>query len=63
MAEDKIDLPFFTEISDPVPAVHTLHTDDQIIEIRSDQAEQVFRVSRTGLVEQRVASLIENADI
>ena len=58
-----MDLPVFTEIGDPVPAVHTLHTDDQIIEIRSDQAEQVFRVSRTGLVEQCLASLVENADI
>jgi len=39
MAQDKVNAVFFTQIRDPVPAVHAFDTDHQIITKRFEQGQ------------------------
>ena len=34
MTKDEVDMMLFTPVSDPVPAVHSLDTDDDITDVR-----------------------------
>ena len=58
--QNEFDAVFFTQIRDPVPAVHAL---DANIAERFEQGEQGFRAGFDFLVQQHLPLLVDDADI
>ena len=63
MAQDEVDIQFLAEISDPVPAVHALDTDDYVTDIGRKQLSQLIWVGWNILVEASITLLINNTDV
>ena len=63
MTENESNALVFTEISDPVPAVHAFGADDQIVQARFDQMKQRFWFGWNLFMQKGFALLIQDADI
>jgi hypothetical protein len=61
VAEHEGDVLLDTEIGDPVPGEHALGTDDEVVAIGLDGAQERLRVAGDALIEKRFASLVEDA--
>tara|TARA_R110001606_G_scaffold343895_1_gene492522 strand:+ start:184 stop:462 length:279 start_codon:yes stop_codon:yes gene_type:complete len=63
MTENESNALVFTEIGDPVPAVHAFDADDQLVQVGFDQMEQRFWFGWNLFMQKGVALLIQDTDI
>jgi len=62
MAENEGDVLLDTEIRDPVPGEHALHSNHDVLTERSNDAEKSFLICVDVLVNPDIASRIEDTD-
>jgi hypothetical protein len=63
VTQDKVDTVFLAQIRDPVPAMHALDANDQVIAERGEQVQQRLRLGFDLLVKQYLAGVVNDAHI
>jgi|TARA_R110002033_G_C3869271_1_gene237069 hypothetical protein len=63
MTENKNNALVFTEIGNPVPAVHAFNPDDKIVQVGFDQMQQRFWFGWNLFMQKGFTLLIHDADV
>jgi hypothetical protein len=63
MAENEIDALLSAQVGEPVPGEHAFGSDDKVVAVRFDQAQEEFGTGRNVAVQHDLSGGVEDTDV